>query len=138
VKKVYWDTSALINSVVSADVAARLQGEENWTRLHSLCEAFGIMTGRGLAGQSGTVRFTFTAERCAEWLENLLSNVSTMELSRAEVLSAIKSADKFGVKGRRIHDLLHAAAADRIKADILLTRDTQDFTGIAKAKLEWP
>jgi hypothetical protein len=137
--KLYWDTSALLNAVVSASVLERLnRGKDNWTRLHTFCEAFGLMTGRGFANVSGDERTVFTPEAAAGWLEKAAMNLTVIELSRFEVLSGLKSAQGLGVKGRRVHDLMHAIAADRAKADVLLTRDTNDFAGLGKAKVEKP
>jgi predicted nucleic acid-binding protein len=133
---VYWDTSALLNAVVSPSVLARLKTGDNWTRLHTLSEAFALMTGRGVP--SGTAQLTFRPDDCSAWLEKVLQNVTVTELSRSEVMSALKSAQRLGVKGRRVHDLMHAVAADKVKAEVLLTRDKQDFAGLGKAKVEWP
>jgi predicted nucleic acid-binding protein len=133
---VYWDTSALLNAVVSPSVLARLKTGDNWTRLHTLCEVLSLMTGRGVP--SRTAQLTFRPDDCAAWLETVMQDVTVTELSRFEVLSGLKSAQRLGVKGRRVHDLMHAIAADKVKAEVLLTRDKEDFAGLGKAKVEWP
>ena len=133
---VYWDTSALLNAVVSPSVLARLKTGDNWTRLHTLCEAFSLMTGRGVP--SGTAQLIFRPDDCAAWLDKVMQDVTVTELSRSEVLSGLKTAQRLGVKGRLIHDLMHAIAADKVTAELLLTRDKQYFAGLGKAKVEWP
>ena len=47
-------------------------------------------------------------------------------------------ADKRGVQGARIHDLLHARAARLGGADVILTRDTA-FNSLGEGiRTEWP
>lgn len=54
-----------------------------------------------------------------------------------EVLLALKQAGKLGVRGGRVHDYVHALAADKSGADELLTLDANDFVGLTvKAKIE--
>jgi hypothetical protein len=43
----YWDSSALLNAVVSRDVAARM-APGDISRSHAFCEVFSLLTGRGL------------------------------------------------------------------------------------------
>jgi hypothetical protein len=54
-------------------------------------------------------------------------------------LSALEGAKAKGVSGPRVHDLLHAAAAEKAGADRLLTRKLNDFVGLsAKAPVVFP
>ena len=53
-----------------------------------------------------------------------------VELSAADAVSALKKASSLGVRGARIHDLLHAEAASKYGADELLTLDDAGFTSL--------
>ena len=46
--RLYWDTSAAINAIVSKQVWDRLNTDEHFTRLHLFSEVFATMTGRGI------------------------------------------------------------------------------------------
>lgn len=46
--KCYWDTSALINALMSQAVMSRLKNQGGLTRSHTLAEFFGVQTGRGV------------------------------------------------------------------------------------------
>ena len=46
--KQYWDTSAVINALVSASVWRRLDSGQHVTRLHTFYEFFSTITGRGI------------------------------------------------------------------------------------------
>jgi predicted nucleic acid-binding protein len=58
------------------------------------------------------------------------------DLTAAEVLTALKEARKKGVRGGRIHDYLHAVAAQKSGAKKLLTLDRNDFAGLTKVGIE--
>jgi predicted nucleic acid-binding protein len=69
-------------------------------------------------------------------VENLATDIDFIDLSVAEVIIAFKQARKKGVRGGHVHDLLHAAAADKAGAHELLTLDENDFHGLPnKAKV---
>ena len=72
------------------------------------------------------------ADDAAKALDNLSAHLDWVELTPAEVLAAVKRAKKLGVRGGRVHDLMHAVAADKSGADELLTVDRNDFIGLAK------
>ena len=55
-----------------------------------------------------------------------------IELTDTDVLEAIRQAKQKHAQGGRIHDLLHAAAAEKAKADELWTTDRNDFGGLGK------
>ena len=88
----YWDTSAVVNSAVSAKVAARLDSGGHYVRLHVFGEFFSIITGGAiqlLDNASGlTARFKFTPEDAATWLRNFSTKVKVVELEFAETLTA--------------------------------------------------
>jgi hypothetical protein len=47
--KVFWDTSAAVNALVSPQVWDRLNTGEHYARLHLFAEFFATMTGRGVS-----------------------------------------------------------------------------------------
>jgi hypothetical protein len=137
----YWDTSAAINAVVSGKVAARLDKGDHFARLHLFSEFFATMTGRGLlfTDKAGTpTRVLFTPDDAAEWLREFAARVTLIELEEKEMLQALKEANAKSIRGGRVHDYVHALAADKARSDVLITRNTGDFTGLLKARVEWP
>jgi len=48
----------------------------------------------------------------------------------------LKEARKKGVRGGRIHDYLHAVAAEKSGARQLLTLDKNDFNGLTTVEIE--
>jgi predicted nucleic acid-binding protein len=58
------------------------------------------------------------------------------DLTAAEVLQALKEARKKGVRGGRVHDYLHAVAAEKSGAKKLLTLDKNDFTALTEVEIE--
>jgi predicted nucleic acid-binding protein len=124
--KAYWDSSALIDSLSSLDVRRRLHAERGWTRNHSLSEMFSALTGGNLA-------IRITADRAAEMIEKLVADLDFVELTESEILSGLKTARAKGVRGGRIHDFLHAVAAEKSGAPELLTADQNDFHGLSNS-----
>ena len=53
-----------------------------------------------------------------------------VELSSAHAVSAVKEASSLGVRGARIHDLMHAQAVSKFGADELLTLDDAGFASL--------
>lgn len=138
--KFYWDTSAIINAFFSAEVWKRLEQGEHFTRLHSFAEFFSTMTGRGIPtldkdGNMG--RSKISPKDCAAWLRAFADKVEIVEPNKAEVLEALDKAQSKSIQGARVYDYLHAIAAHQARADELLTRNTEDFQGLA-AKVLWP
>ena len=144
--KTYWDTSAVINAAISAEVMDRLDTGEHVTRLHTFAEFFSTMTGRGVevADQAGTaVRVLFAPNDCAQWLRAFSDKVGLEELSRDELLDAIDEAQARNVQGAKVYDYWHALVCRKAKADELLTRNTWHFEELgrtisAPTKVTWP
>jgi predicted nucleic acid-binding protein len=137
--KSYWDTSAVINAAISADVFARLSTGEHVTRLHTFAEFFATLTGRGtpIPVEGQTARFKLSGNECATWLRQFAAKVTIVELDQAEVLDALTKAQRRNVQGGRVYDYLHATACRKAKADELLTRNTDDFQGLVDHPA-WP
>jgi predicted nucleic acid-binding protein len=62
----------------------------------------------------------------------VLSKLNIVDLTTDEAVSVIHLAHKVNAQGGRIHDLMHAAAADKAKADELWTLDQNDFAGLGR------
>jgi predicted nucleic acid-binding protein len=126
--KAYWDSSVLVETTINSDLRTRLRNEKGFTRTHSLAEVFSALT--------GNPRVRADASQAAETIEQLAEHLEFTDLTSAEVISALKKAKRKGVRGGHVHDLLHAAAADKSGAKELLTLDTNDFQGLPeKAQL---
>ncbi len=123
----YWDSSALLNAVVSQAVASRI-APGDVTRSHAFCEVFSHLTGRGLPTRTG--RAVFSIQDAARVIEQLARKLTLRDLSGPETLSALREAKRLGVQGARIHDLMHARSAVLARVDLILTRNTGDFAGL--------
>jgi predicted nucleic acid-binding protein len=117
--KAYWDSSALIQASQEADLRRRLALERGFSRRHSLAETFSALTGKP--------HIRVSASDAALLLEDLVQDLDFVELSTDEIIGAAKDAQALGVRGGRIHDLLHARAALKSGAKQLLTMDRHDF-----------
>ena len=135
--KIYWDSSALFNALASKTVFDRFDSDEHITRSHGFAEVFSHLTGRGLPMKDGTRQNVSPAD-AAKMLSTLAKRLSLRDLSGAETLAAIEMADKRGIQGARIHDLLHARAAVLAGAEKILTRDGA-FRSLGESiNTEWP
>jgi predicted nucleic acid-binding protein len=121
--KTYWDSSALVEALHQPEVAEGLKTGSNGTRPHALAEVFSTLT-------KGVV-FRYPAEDAAKMIVDLAKSLDFVELTEADALAAIKNAKGLGVRGARIHDLMHAVAAKKYAASILMTLDTAGFKEIA-------
>jgi predicted nucleic acid-binding protein len=127
--KAYWDSSAVIEACNSPVLRARLHRERGLTRTHTLAEVFSTLTGGNLA-------FRLDADEAAQTVANLATDLDFHDLAAADVLMALKEARKKGVRGGRIHDYLHAVAAQKSGAKKLLTLDKNDFNDLTKVEIE--
>jgi hypothetical protein len=121
--KAYWDSSALV--VASADLAlrTRLHTEGGFARTHALAETFSALT-------AGNLALRVDADAAAQMVDNLARDLEFVDLTSREVLDSLKQTRKRGVRGGRIHDFLHAVAAEKAKAGQLLTADVNDFESL--------
>lgn len=137
----YWDTLAALNALISPKVWARLDTGEHFARLHLFSEFFATVTGRGIPAKDSvgeTVRLVITPQDAAMWLKGFRAKVKLIELDDVEILQALARAHTHSAQGGRVYDYVHALAAEKAQADVLLTRNTQDFAGLTQAVLEWP
>jgi predicted nucleic acid-binding protein len=126
--KTYWDSSALVESVWEPSLSARLRRERGVTRSHTLAETFAALT--------GNPQNRVASEIAAEIVEQLAGSLSFVDLTAAEMLAALKSARKLGVRGGRVHDFFHAVAAKKSGAKKIVTLDKNDFAGLTEITLE--
>ena len=120
--KAYWDSSALVLALHDAAVRSQIKPGSSVTRPHALAEVFSTLT-KG-------VNFRYSPKDAANMLKDLADELEFTELSAADALTAIQSASDNGVRGARIHDLMHAVAAIKSKAAVLLTLDESGFNSL--------
>jgi len=121
--RTYWDSSALVEAVLDPDSRQRLADDPAVTRPHALSEVFSTLTG-------GRLGVKFEADEAAEVMDELAADLEFVELTAREILAALHEAQKKGVRGGRVHDYLHALAAKKARAGLLLTSDKFDFSGL--------
>jgi predicted nucleic acid-binding protein len=121
--KAYWDSSALIEATQNLPLRRRLDAEKGVMRTHSQAECFSALTGGNLA-------IRVDADGAVRLLEGLSADLEFVDLDIKEVLDALKTAKKRGVRGGHVHDLMHAADAEKAKVKQLLTLDTGDFQNL--------
>jgi predicted nucleic acid-binding protein len=121
--KAYWDSSALVQATADLALRTRLHRDRGITRTHALAETFSALTGGNLA-----VRLD--ADAAARTVEDLARDLDFVDLTPKEVLDALKATRARGVRGGRVHDFLHATAAEKAKAGALLTADEHDFESL--------
>jgi predicted nucleic acid-binding protein len=76
------------------------------------------------------------ADEAAKIVANLASDLDFQDLVASDVLKALKEARKKGVRGGRVHDYLHAVAAEKSGARKLLTLDKNDFNDLTTVEIE--
>jgi predicted nucleic acid-binding protein len=127
--KTYWDSSAIVEAWIDRGLRARLHREGGCTRIHSLAEVFSSLTG-------GNLEIRLSADDAARTVAQLAVDLDFVELSVNEVLTALNHARAKGVRGGRIHDFLHAIAAEKAGADKIITLDENDFNSLTGLKIE--
>jgi len=126
--KTYWDSSALVESVWEPSLSARLRRERGVTRSHALAEVFSALT--------GNPQNRVASEIAVELVQQLADNLNFVDLTADEMLAALKSARKLGVRGGRVHDFFHAVAAKKSGAKKIVTLDKNDFADLTEITLE--
>jgi predicted nucleic acid-binding protein len=127
--KAYWDTSAIIHAWINPATRSRLHKERPATRTHALAEIFSAFTG-------GNLTIRQDADEAARTVEDLARDLQFVDLDKTDVLAALKTARAKGVRGGRVHDYLHAVAAEKFSADKLVTVDRNDFDGLSGIEIE--
>ena len=119
----YWDASALVNALHDAKLEAKALEPDQWTRPHTLSEAFSTLTG-------GRLGFKYAPDDAAALLKNISGKMHFVDLDSKETLAALALARKHGVRGGRVHDWMHARAASKAGAVTLVTNNHSDFVGL--------
>jgi len=122
--KGYWDSSALIQSVKDLALRRQLAADKGFSRRHALAEIFSALSGRP--------HHRLDADQAADIVAALAAELEFVDLSTEEILQATKRAKSLGIRGGRIHDYLHALAAEKSGATILFTLDKHDFDGLVR------
>lgn len=79
-----------------------------------------------------------SAQDSSTWLKRFSKRVQLVELTLDETLDSFSKAPN-SITGGKVHDYIHALAADKAGSDVLLTRNTSDFQATGcKARVEWP
>jgi len=121
--KRYWDASALIDALHDSRVEQKALEPGQWTRPHALAETFATLTG-------GRLGFRYLPDDAAALIRELTQTINFVELDAAETLAALDVAQQRGVRGGRVHDWLHARAAQKAGVAELLTDNLSDFAGL--------
>lgn len=119
----YWDTSALVDALHDSKIEARVLEPDQWTRLHTLSEAFSTLTG-------GRLGFKYAPDDAAALLKEITARMNFVELDKKQTFTALTLAQERGIRGGRIHDWLHARAATRAGVEVLVTENRADFVGL--------
>lgn len=121
--KLYWDSSALVECFVDTELRVRLSSKGGITRTHALAEVFSALT-------KGNLTVRVDASAASRMLTDIARHLEFVDLSSTEVLNALEQTRRRGVRGGRVHDYLHAVAAEKAKASRLLTADQHDFESL--------
>jgi len=119
----YWDSSALVEATQNVRVRSVLRKHSGITRLHALSEVFSTLTG-------GRLGFRCLPDDAARIGRELAGDLKFVELNEREVLLALASARKHGVRGGQIHDYLHALAAQKARVVTIYTLNISFFTSL--------
>jgi predicted nucleic acid-binding protein len=126
--KAYWDSSALVEAFSNSALRARLSSERGHTRRHSLAEVFSALT-------SGNLSIRVQPDEAAKMIDGLVTDLDFLDLTTDHILEALKNTKRLGVRGGRVHDFLHAIAAEKCQADEVLTLDKNDFNGLTTLRV---
>jgi len=125
--KAYWDSSALVKA--TSDVSLRTQLRENrgYSRTHALNEMFSALTG-------GNLLIRLDADAAAAVVASVAVDLEFIDLGAEEILAALKVAKGKGVRDGRVHDFMHAIAAEKSGSTELFTTDRNDFSGLSNLR----
>jgi hypothetical protein len=121
--KRYRDASALVDALHDSRIERKALESDQWTRAHALTETFATLTG-------GRLGFRYLPDDAAALIRELAKGMNFIELDAAETLAALETAQRRGVRGGRVHDWMHARAAQKAGVAELLTDNLSDFAGL--------
>jgi hypothetical protein len=111
------------------------------TRSHSLSEFFCVLSGPGLAvtEDGKTVKKALSPAAAAKAARESFASLEFVDLNGPQTLEAVEDSVKVkDVTGKHIHDWLHCKAAERSRADRIMTVNLKDFSRMTKLRLEIP
>jgi predicted nucleic acid-binding protein len=126
--KTYWDSSALVQSVYDPGIKARFEREGGLTRTHSLAEVFSALTANPVT--------RLDADSASRIVGILADRLDFVDLTAREIVTGLRLARRLGVRGGRVHDFLHALAAEKGRAAKILTLDRHDFDDLTTVPVE--
>jgi hypothetical protein len=118
----YWDASAIVDALHDARIEKLALQADQWTRPHVLSEVFSTLTG-------GRLGFQYVPSDAASLVREITAKMRFVELNAHETQAALDEAEQRGVRGR-IHDWLHARAAQKARVAQLLTDNIADFDAL--------
>ena len=125
----YWDTSSLVEALHDESFRVKVTRESAVTRSHSFSEVFSTPTG-------GRLGFRYSPDDAAGVISSLAKDLEVVDLTLDESLAALSRAGKFGVRGGRVHDFLHAEAARKAGVQKVVTLNRNDFVGLLDGEVE--
>ncbi len=120
--------SARVQSVYDPGIKARFELEGGLTRPHSLAEDFSALTANPVT--------RLDADSASRVVGILAEHLDFVDLTAKETVAGLRQARRLGVRGGRVHDFLHALAAEKGKADKILTLDRHDFDDLTSVPIE--
>lgn len=121
--KRYWDSSALVKAFNDPQLEKLALEPDQFTRTHALVESWSTLTGNKLG-------FRVLGNDAAEMIKELTADFQFVDLALDEIKSELAKAQRKGIRGGQIYDLLHAAAAKKSGAAELLTCNLKHFAGL--------
>jgi predicted nucleic acid-binding protein len=136
--KILFDTSVLISAMIEAHPMhavsfpwlKRAKAKEfDWAVCsHTLAELYATLT-------SMPLRPRITPEIAVRLLhENIEKEAQVVSLTGRDYLAAVKNISKLNLPGAFIYDAIIAQAAEKFKADHLLTHNEKDFSRLFPQK----
>ncbi len=126
------DSSVLVAALASdelkhAECLALLLKGGNCIYSHALLETFSTLTG-------GKLGVRVTADFAVQMLtETVLPRVSVIELSSAEIITALRVAQSRGIRGGGVYDYMHLVAAKKANASVIHSLNMEDFLHLRRA-----
>jgi predicted nucleic acid-binding protein len=136
--KIFFDTSVLISAMIEAHPRhavsfpwlKRAKAKEfDWAVCsHTLAELYATLT-------SMPLRPRITPEIAVKLLhENIEKEAQVVSLTGRDYLATIKNISKLNLPGAIIYDAMIAQAAEKFRADHLLTHNEEDFSRLFPQK----
>lgn len=129
---VFLDSSVLIAALVPseqkhAESLASLMDGTPLVYQHALLETFAMLTGGRLGARAD-------ADLVAKLIkQTLLPRIRVVHLGEQEVIEALQSAKRHGVRGGAVYDFMHLVAARKSGATVLYTLNLDDFEQLSRA-----